>query len=571
MQNYSFKDIMNLEINVTNKLLKYMYSKIDVLDFIENFDLDLSYIDDQRNNLAFNLWLSIDYTDKDGESFIEKFLKDDSSALTEMEKEILKEKSKSYISLFEILDFNKGHVILKDLLNNIEHTVLEPNIHKVIQVGDFLFTRIGKILDTTIFMGDINYVPSAVKDVFLEELLVDFNMVRKLNGDLSMMDYLKNYSLHIYKMYNDALLRVIDMNGDISSLLFDELDEFEFFLMNKYNGAAVKKHINNLTSFFEYTLEDKDLTLQDMDRVDFSSFFNEAIKEGFINSHEEFNSYLRTLKAYSHYLCLMDPHYRETYNRVLEISQNRFKYMYKIDTSNDPGIDKDLVSLINGYLNDEAIVSVLDFEKFILYIGDTNIKLTKTRKLLRRRDLIELNSILENSIVVDKRAPNQFDFPLINFFFHASLYLGIVEVEGTNLNLTKKGFNILRYSDEEKYSLLIQYLWSKVFIKDILSDSDTLIYDILRDKIVKNLADLKVGKEYSLNDTLAKLDGLLCPSMDYIVDLGLTRIQQDEDVVTVTNLGKRVFNYLQNGRRANKASEIIKLEDYRKASEFVEG
>ena len=81
---------MQLEIGITNKLLKYIHSKIDVIDILDEYNLDLTYIQDERNSLSLNIWLAVDYVGKDGKSFIEKFLYE-STSLSDLEKEILTE------------------------------------------------------------------------------------------------------------------------------------------------------------------------------------------------------------------------------------------------------------------------------------------------------------------------------------------------------------------------------------------------------------------------------------------------------------------------------------------------
>ena len=206
MQKQNFKKIMQLEIDVTNKLLSYMHSKIDLMEIFKNLDIDFLHDKDEKSSLAFNIWLSVDYIDKDGKNFVEKMLEDKSISLTNVERQILQEKAKSFVSLYEIMSFENHFVVLKDILDNREYHVLEPNIHNLIETGEFLFTRIGNVLDNNIFMGDINYVPSLVKDYFLEELLIDYNLIRKDQKNLSMVEYLKRYSLNLYKIYNETLI-----------------------------------------------------------------------------------------------------------------------------------------------------------------------------------------------------------------------------------------------------------------------------------------------------------------------------------------------------------------------------
>ena len=571
MQNQIFKDIMQLEIGITNKLLKYIHSKIDVIDILDEYNLDLTYIQDERNSLSLNIWLAVDYVGKDGKSFIEKFLRDESTSLSDLEKEILTEKSKSYVSLFEIMGFDGGRVHLKDILNDEEYWVLEPNINKVIETGEFLFTRVGRVLDRTIFMGDINYVPSIVKDLFLEELLIDYNNLRKFEKNLTMLDYLKKYSLNLYKIYNESLMNFMD-NDDIHSYVFDELDEFEFYLLNKHNGMAVKKHLTNLSNIFEYALADNNMTLSDIDRLSLRDFFFDAIKDGLISTQEEVNTYISSLKLYLQYLSLLDSKYRQSYSELLDISKDRFLYMYKLDIGNNFNIDKDLASLVNLSLNDTAMDLLEDFDKFILYILDGKVELTSARKLLKRKDLQNLNHLLDNGILVKKKAPSQRDYPLINFFFHSSLCLGAVKIDKGRLEVTNKGKGLLRLEEGKKYSLLLNYLWSRDFIDEIIVNSDPYIVGILRDRFTEMLSGLKLDKEYKLNKLMPNLDNPFYDYWSYLMDFGLLEYSQTTtESISLTSLGKRVFHYLSQTTNKTLPSNIIKLEDFKREKYKVEG
>lgn len=571
MQNQSFQDIMKLEIDVTNKLLTYMHSQIDIMNILDDLEIDFNIYSD-RNNLALNIWLGVDYIDEEGKNFIEKLLNDKSVYLTKLEREVLQEKSSSFVSLFEILAFENNTVLLRDILNDNEYQVLEPSIHNVIEVGEFLFTRIGNILGNYIFMGDINYVPSLVKDIFLEELLVDYNLARNSYSNLSMVDYLKQFSLNLYRIYNESLIDVIENDGDINSFVFDELDEYESFLLNKYKDITVKKHLSNLSNIFEYALADNDMTLYDIDKLDLASFFDEAIQDGFISSQEEFNAYISTIKSYLQYLNIGDPEYKRSYTEILNISKNRFKLMSKLDTNNSFNLDRDLASLITFYLNDQAVSLIMDYDKFILFISDKNLKLTAKNKRIKRNDLLKINKILENSISIDKKAPNQDDFPLINLFFYASLNNDVFKIQGQELILTNKGLSLLRLADEEKYALLIQYISSKEFIEGILNYPSNNAMDMLRDNFMDFLSKLKVDKLYHIDELSFEGTVAFYNYYPYLLDLGLIRINNDFGTsISVTGLGKKVFSFIYQQRDTVEDKEVIKLDDFKKARNKMGG
>lgn len=569
MQDNNFKEIMQLDIDITNKLLSYMQARISFVDVFDKFDTQFLHAKD--GNLALNIWLSIDYVDKNGKNFVEKMLADKSLSLTKTEKEILNEKANSFVSLYEIRGFETDHVLLRDILNNKEYKLLEPSIHKIIKIGGFLFTRIGKVLDNYIFMGDINYLPSQVKDYFLEELLIDYNLIRKDKNHLTMIEYLKEYSLNLYRIYNEILIDIVDDDGDIHSLVFDELDEFEEFLLAKYDDIGVKKHLNNLINIFDYVLSDNEMTLYDIDDLDLDSFFNEAIKDSFINSQEEFNSYITTLKSYLQFLSIGDPQYRESYDNMLVISKDRFKYLSKLDTQNSFTLDRNLASSISFRLNEQAISLLMDYDKFILYISDANLKLTSSKKHLKRRDLLQLNQIFDNESVVDSKAPNQKDFILINLFFYVSLKNNIFEIQDNDLIVTNKGFSLIRLADEEKYALLVQYLLGKDFMKLLYSSSNNYIIENTKNEIIEILSTLKADNQYAVDETPLNLSFVFNDYVNYLLVFGLMTISFQPTLIGITSLGKNVFKYITHKKDMVRNTGIIKLDDFKRIKNNMEG
>src|SRR5690606_10147724 len=94
--------IQVLEETTTRRLIKYINEFLErekVLDTVEFYYPDH---DEQKAKMAFNVWISIDYRTNQGKSFIEHMLEERASSLTKWEKDILIERNKSHVSLFEI-------------------------------------------------------------------------------------------------------------------------------------------------------------------------------------------------------------------------------------------------------------------------------------------------------------------------------------------------------------------------------------------------------------------------------------------------------------------------------------
>ena len=559
MSKLSYDVAHRLEKHTTKKLFDYINSEVKVDDILKEINYEYPFFLDDSSKVGFNIWLSIDYINKDNKTFIEKFL-DSNPSLSDLEKDILIEKNKSFISLFEILDFQDEHMLILDTLQNEEYLIWEPNMSEVLNEGEFIFTRIGKILDEYSFIGEISYLPESVKPLFTEEFLIDFNNRRKDDSNLIIKDYLKKYSLDLIKNYNNCIYSAIEIDEDLSSYLYDELDEFEGYLKNKTNNLAIGKHISNLIEFFEYYLAQEDLTLYDLDQLDFKNFFMEAIKDGFINSQENLNSYINTLKKYMNFLSSRNSEYKDAYSELLKISEDRFSYMEKLNSFTTTfAIDRLLESTIENVLNETSINILNDFDKFILYSVDNDLEITPIKQQLKRKNLLELNSLFENET-------NQHDFPTINMFLKISLILGLLTIDNNKITITQKGTNFISLRDEEKFSLIFTCIWDNTFIEEVTTIEPTLIDTAKKDFI--NLTSILVenksyGVKYILSEYKDNPDNLFQIN-EYLKLLGLVRSNFYPNYTwEITKLGKTIFKYLQEKELDIQKSSIVNLDNYR--------
>lgn len=564
MQNLNYKELQKIEIDITKKLLEYINVNMNMEEMLNNIDFMSDNYSNEAFRLSFNIWLSMDFIDSEGKTFIDSFLEDEGHSLNPIEKQILREKSNSHISLFQILKYENEYMYIRDILNDYEYKLWEPQLNNAINEGEFLFSRIGKILEEYTFIGDIHYVPSSMKPIILEEILKDFNILRKENKSLTIKDYLKNYSLNVYKIYNESIRETIEIEGDIHAYLFDELEEFEGYLLGKDKGSKIQKHLTNLVNIFEYYLSQEDMTLYDLDEIDFKVFFPNAIEDSFISSQDELNSYISTLKTYLSFLNKADDNYDESYQELLDISKNRFYYMNLLNQDSGFKIDNNLLDKINLSLNDDALTLVMDYEKFLIFLGEKPLELTVKNKYIKRKHLLEINDLLEFTSPILTSAPNQKDFPLIHFFYYVSLNLSLIEINNHEPLLTNKGISFLRLKDEEKYSVLFNYLWSHDFIKEILEEENTNHCFNKKNQLGNIFSTLKSNNEYYLSNILLEEEDIFLLYHNYFKYFGLVESSVYNDISFVlTNLGKKVFSYLKTKKSSSKKPEIIILDDYR--------
>ena len=460
MNKIDYENIQTININVTKKLLKFISEEIQKEDVLE--EIDFFHDDFIDHKLAFNIWLSFDFVDKSGQSFIDKFLKEKGHKLNSNEQDVLRERNKSTLSLFEIVEINDKFIRVIDLFQHKYYSLWEPDLSSALNVDDLVFGRVANLLGSTTFVGDINYLPLSARDTFLREALIDFNDLRKTNPSLTIKRYLKGNSMHLYAIYTNCIFEIMDMEDDINSIFYNELNEFQSYLNAKSKSGSIKKHLLNLMDFFEYYLIENDLSLYDLNEIDLNLFFTQAIKDSFILSMEDLNSYISTFKDYLAFLSNKDPIYKENYKEILNISKSRFQIGKLFEDTDIPfKLDNNLCDALENQLDDSSLLLSIDFDKLILYILNNPLKLTKKRKYIQRKDLLELNNILEFSIVIDKKAPNQGDFPIINMFYDFALDLNLLSIENNVLSLTPRASVYLRLRDEEKYTIFFNYIWDE--------------------------------------------------------------------------------------------------------------
>lgn len=569
MTKYSFEELQKIDSNITKKLFSFIKKEIDIELLHDNLGANIHFFHEKNNEILFNTWLSIDYIDNTGKTFIEKFLDKYEKMLRPIEKEILNSKKESFISLFEILGYRGEHIYVRDILQNMEYKLLEPNLTNVLEEGEFIFARLGKILDNYSYIGELNYLPFSVKSAFVEEFLIDYNRNRKSNSSLTIKEYLKKHSMELFKIYNDCILDILEYEEDITSYLYDEIYEFEGYLQNKAHSLTIKKHISNLIEFFEYYLAEEDFTLYDLDKVDFKYFFKEAIRDEFINSQEELNSFLSTFIKYLSFLKNKSSDYKDVYLELLEISNNRFYYMDKLKSNSSPyNLDRSFVDNVALELNEMAISLIIDFDKFILYAIDKKMELTDRNKYIKRKHLIELNSIFEGAITLNKRNLNQEDFPIIHLFYKMSLKLGLFMIDEGYLMLTKKGTNFVRLKDEEKFTIFFDYIWSKEFISE-LTNINIKSIEIVKKMLVDMVNSISPNNLCSISTLISTFEdypNFFILYNRFLKYLGLIKINfYPEYNFEVTPLGKLIFKILKSNER-RKENSVVSLDSYRAKS-----
>lgn len=566
MNTANYKGLKKIELDVTKKLFKYIYNNVNLNKVMEELDGEYSYFYDTENNIAFNIWLSLDYIHKDGKTFTEKFLEEKSNSLSKKEKKILEERKDSYVSLFEIIKYDKDYVRVKDVLTQKDFSLLEPELPNIIKEGEYVFSRIGKSLDNYNFIGDINYLPLSSKHDFIKDVLRDFNLTRRDYRGLTMKDYLKRFGLNLYKIYDETIFNLIEKEGDLEFYKiseYDEFDEFENYLNLKINENEVLEHINNLSNIVESYFIDNDKAIEDLPHINLKRFFIWSIEDGFIGVKRELISYIKTLKLYFEFLSKKDNSFKSQYEKILKISETPFKYIKKINSYEKSfNIDINLSYYISDMLNSDSLKLLRDFDIFLIYIEGKTLDLTLKKSYIKRDDLLQINNHLESKTKVISKAPNQRDFININFFYHLALELEILTIDNNKLYFNKKAMDYLLLEDSEKYILLFEYLSTKGFVLNVLNFKKDFSKKEKNDFLNK-LSSMNPSKKYSHKYFSLEGKNHFFSYGRYFKLLGLMDYSiYQENFIKITTLGKKLTNYVLQDKDLGSKTNLINLKDF---------
>lgn len=567
MKKLDYEKIMDIQESATKKLLNYIDEFFQKEDNIKAIQFYYPDFDEIRTSTAFNVWISLDYITKYGKNFIEHFLEDCPEKLNDNEKEILMERNKSHISLFEIKNIKGDLIYIKNLLCNKHHIIWEPELSKIVNKSELIFGRVSKVIIYEKFIGDISFFPNSSKDMFLEKILLDYEYINDGRNNISMKNYLRKYSLNVYKIYTDCIHDALGFDDENNIQLSKELKEFKFLLEKNLSQATVNKHIKNLIAIYEYSLYDNDYTLYDLDKINLDRLLKEGIFDDFIPSQNKLNSYIATLKKYIKFLRneIDENQYREIHENILKISKNRLNYFEPKKPIDLPLYwNKSLDIPVRDNLNKKSVQFLNSYEKYLFYIRNNKVEISNTDNSIKNKNLLDLNNLI-----------NQNNFSLINFFHSFSLFHNISTIKEGIIETSKKENEYINLKKHEKLSLFIDYTWNILDWKMFIDLSYKNIEQNYRFDIIENLSNLIPDMVYDYDEI--KYNEIDTPIFDkeiiYLFDnMGLLTFKKTSyfkdnstSTINITNLGKVIFDILKKDKNKNieDMGKVINLKRIR--------
>ena len=566
MHTKEYERLQLLESKATEKLIKYI-NKQEEIKYIYDRMLGLHpFLQEESAKLPFNIWLCCDYRDKEGMTFGERLILEDDS-LTPDEVEILREKSASYVSLFQIKDFQEPYVVVTDVLTGEDHSLLEPQVSYVLKVGDYLLSRLGTVLGNSRMIGEVSFVPKSVIHSFIRTLIRDFNKLDQDQRSEGTKTYLKNDALKIYDLFYQSAYKYFDPQGEDLIPVYQELDEFEEYLSTKKSSSQIEKDLSNMIELYEYYLSEEGYSFKDMDKISIKDMLGDAIYEKFITSGLVFNSYISTLKAYLSYRSKISSKYQGAYEEILQISRDRFHYLKEIIRRNSLAQGDPLLSLQLKDHESDAIKSYLnDFDRFLLYVFDYPLELTEKKGHIKKVDQNNIIDFLEGDYPLYFSRPGQMKEPVVHFFFQMGLMLKLIKIRKNSLSVTANASEYLGMTREDKYTLHLRGFWNQESIKGLVQLDSRNAKQMMK-LLLQSVLRLKEGPTFS--EDLAELDGLdsddLYLLVRYMTFMGILSNRGFDRLVSITPTGRMVATHLEEWSKPRK-NIVINIGQYTKGN-----
>ncbi|SHH03329.1 YecA family protein [Tepidibacter thalassicus] len=194
------------DMNITQKLYSYSRKERFYDEYLKAQERFYILKDDEINNKFlsfFNTYYLHDFITSTNKTMAILFYEENKNNLNVIEKNILREKIKSYISVYEIISIEEDKVVLKDLILNSETYVEDVNIFESLNVGELIIGRIAKVVEVNKFIDTILSISPKIKDVIIKDIN---NMYEKSKSIYKDMITFLIYNTNIFYKYIQQLI-----------------------------------------------------------------------------------------------------------------------------------------------------------------------------------------------------------------------------------------------------------------------------------------------------------------------------------------------------------------------------
>lgn len=561
MTNFDFNAIKRLDNSVTKKLIQYINSDRNLDEIFINLRSKYPLIENSNFRLPYIMWLCCDYKDKDNLTYIDKLIAHDAT-LTPQEISILLDKKDSYVSIFRVKS-------TKGLKTNVFDHILKKGYQLdeyfqqgVVTKGDFIIGRVGNVLGSRMFLGEINFVNKSTLNIILRLILKDYNTKNQNHTESGLYQYLKNENLSVYSYYLKASLDLLEGSDEYLPPIYSELETFQEYLNTKRDSDVVHNYVKALWELNNFYLHNKNIDFMKINEMDIVDFFDYAILFRFISNKDEFRVFYNALKEYLLFKYRKNPSiYSNQINTIKTIGENSFKYIDGFKDSNIVSqLDFTLSRQILESFNDEAMNYIDDFTNMAYHLIDfEGLILTPAKAFIKVSDMELLRSSFNGDYKLLFSVPNKMKVPIIELFYQLGLSMGIFEIKNGRLILSEASDDYFLISDSNKIWNHIRTLFESETI------NMTMSFDIVRAEKFKltifeilSSCPLSLLNEFDkFNKYKFKLEEVML-YIRYLSFMGIISQDSYYGEVSLTQLGSVLLPSLMSLNESNE-SQIIKL------------
>lgn len=194
------------EMDLSKKLFEYSRREKFYNEYIKAKDKFFIINDSESNKKfgnLFNTYYIQDYITNQNKTIGVMFYDEINHKLNIIEKNILKSKLNSYISIYEVIEINQDKTILKDLLINEDNYVDDLNITKDLKVGEIIIGRIANIVNVNKFIDTVFSISSSIKDVISMDVNNMYENHKNIYTDIK---HFLVYNTNVFYKYIQQLL-----------------------------------------------------------------------------------------------------------------------------------------------------------------------------------------------------------------------------------------------------------------------------------------------------------------------------------------------------------------------------
>ncbi|WP_455257030.1 hypothetical protein [Peptoniphilus asaccharolyticus] len=461
--------------------------------------------------------------------FIEKSLYD--------AEELWKPLSRSYFTVLELFD-NQA----EDRLIGKNFKI--SNLPKDVSSGEFLLCRILEIDEEYFIYGD--YVP--VTFLHGEAIIDEFKrlhpfenlnpmQLKYMSYDLFMLYFVSSLDENIFSSDVDLFV-----TGAISTLMFNKPELSLFMEMSSFGSEKFFYATELLSIFYLRILLPKNQNYSSFKRINFHTYFKEAVERGCFKNETELIAVLDTMTEVYKFFSRFREDYKTAVSKLKEVKQDIFNLM------------DDLKNSMQGFYYDEKILKLISTPQNVISDLDTIENTIESESIT---ESITNGSLTSKSVQILAEAVDikptkkvvsytSYHFPYIDFLYRFLKFKDLVDTYDEVI-ISHLFDDFINLEEDEILAILYNSIFNIKFLEEIYPPIKVKEYVALFNKLFS-----KLKNEELLFDNL---DDEEKHFVDAFYRIGLLDVT---DVVKLSTTAINLINY-----NSNPSDNIISLSDYR--------